>query len=77
MALANDSLGKPTDNAFIEAFNAWFRNECLNEHWFLSLEDAREKVEAWRRDYNAQRPHSALRNLAPEVFAQQAVAAAR
>ncbi len=68
-------LGKPTDNAFIEAFNARFRAECLNEHWFLSLEDAREKAEAWRRDYNAQRPHSALRNLAPEEFARQVAAA--
>jgi putative transposase len=44
--------GKPTDNAFIESFNARFRLECLNEHWFLSLDDAREKIEAWRRDYN-------------------------
>ena len=44
--------GKPTDNAYIESFNGRFRQECLNEHWFLSLDDAREKVEAWRRDYN-------------------------
>ena len=43
--------GKPTDNAFIESFNARFRQECLNEHWFLSLEDAQEKVDAWRRDF--------------------------
>lgn len=48
--------GKPTDNAYIESFNARFRLECLNEHWFLSMEDAREKVEAWRRDYNECRP---------------------
>jgi len=44
--------GKPTDNAFIESFNGKFRAECLNAHWFMSLEDAREKMESWRRDYN-------------------------
>jgi putative transposase len=49
--------GKPTDNAFIEAFDGRLREECLNENWFLSLEDAREKVEAWREEYNRQRPH--------------------
>ena len=52
--------GKPTDNAFIEAFNGRFRVECLNAHWFLTLADAREKLEAWRRDYNEVRPHSAI-----------------
>ena len=52
--------GKPTDNAFIEAFNSKFRQECLNAHWFLTLEDAREKLETWRRDYNEVRPHSAI-----------------
>lgn len=52
--------GKPTDNAFIEAFNGRLRAECLNAHWFLSLDDAREKLEAWRRDYNEQRPHGAI-----------------
>ena len=60
--------GKPTDNAFIESFNGRFRQECLNENWFLSLEDAREKAEAWREEYNKQRPHSALGNLSPEEF---------
>ena len=60
--------GKPTDNAFIEAFNGRLREECLNENWFLSLEDAREKVEAWRQEYNRQRPHSSLGNLSPEEF---------
>ena len=63
--------GKPTDNAYIESFNGRFRQECLNEHWFLSLDDAREKVEAWRRDYNEQRPHSALGNATPEEYAAQ------
>jgi len=61
--------GKPTDNAFIESFNGSVRAECLNENWFLSLEDAQEKIEAWRNDYNNHRPHSALCNLAPREFA--------
>ena len=60
--------GKPTDNAFIEAFNGRLRDECLNENWFLSLEDAREKVRSWRKEYNRWRPHSALCNLSPEEF---------
>jgi putative transposase len=64
--------GKPTDNAFIEAFNARVRQECLNENWFLSLEDAREKVAAWRRHYNTERPHGALGNLPPAAFARAA-----
>jgi putative transposase len=62
------SPGKPTDNAYIESFNSRFRQECLNQHWFLSLEDARIKIEAWRREYNSHRPHSALGNLTPEEF---------
>ena len=66
--------GKPTDNAMIEAFNARLRAECLNESWFLSLEDAREKIEGWRWHYNGERPHSALGNLAPETFALVATA---
>lgn len=57
--------GKPTDNAFIEAFNGRFRAECLNSHWFMSLEDAAEKLEAWRRDYNEERPHSAIGHKVP------------
>jgi putative transposase len=61
--------GKPTDNAYIESFNARFRLECLNEHWFMSMEDAREKVEEWRRDYNQNRPHSSLGNVPPEEYA--------
>ena len=60
--------GKPTDNAFIEVFNGRLREECLNENWFLSLEDAVEKVETWRKEYNKWRPHSALSNLSPEEF---------
>ena len=57
--------GKPTDSAFAEAFNSRVRAECLNAHWFMSLEDAREKCEAWRRDYNEVRPHSAIGNKPP------------
>lgn len=60
--------GKPTDNAFIESFNGKFRAECLNAHWFLGLEDAREKLEAWRRDYNELRPHSAIGNNTPAAL---------
>ena len=57
--------GKPTDNAFIESFNGKFRQECLNAHWFMGLDDARAKMEAWRRDYNEVRPHSALGQKTP------------
>jgi len=60
--------GKPTDNALIEAFNGRFREECLNESWFLLLEDAREKVEEWRQYYNRERPHDLLGNLPPVEF---------
>jgi transposase InsO family protein len=52
--------GKPTQNAFIESFNGKFRDECLNQNWFLDLRDARDRIEAWRLDYNAVRPHSSL-----------------
>ena len=57
--------GKPTDNAFIESLNGKFRAECLNANWFLSLDEARSKCEAWRRDYNEVRPHSAIGNEVP------------
>ncbi len=57
--------GKPTDNAFIDAFNGRFRVECLNQHWFMSLEDARQKMEAWRRYYDEERPHGAIGQKAP------------
>lgn len=57
--------GKPTDNAFTEAINGRFRAECLNSHCFLSLEDAAEKSEAWRRDHNERRPHSAIGHKVP------------
>ena len=57
--------GKPTDNAFIEAFNGRFRTECLNSHWFLTLDDARQKMEDWRNYYNEVRPHGAIGNKPP------------
>ena len=60
------------DNAYIEAFNARFRAECLNASWFLSMADARERIETWRLDYNEQRPHTALGNLTPKAFSDQA-----
>lgn len=60
--------GKPTDNALVEPFNGSLRDECLNVHWFLSLEDAQEMIECWRQEYNQQRPHPSLNNLAPEEF---------
>ena len=61
--------GKPQQNAFVESFNGRFRDECLNEHWFLNLDDARGIIEAWRIDYNAERPHSALAYKTPKEFA--------
>jgi putative transposase len=61
--------GKPTQNAFIESFNGRFRDECLNQHWFLDLADARQIIEAWRIDYNSSRPHSALGYATPQEFA--------
>lgn len=63
--------GKPQENGFIESFNGKFRDECLSEHWFLSLEDARRTIEEWRIDYNENRPHSSLGNLTPKEFADQ------
>lgn len=64
--------GKPTDNAFIEAFNANLRAECLNASWFLSMSDAADRIEEWRTDYNEHRPHTSLGNLTPRQFANQA-----
>ena len=61
--------GKPTQNAYIESFNGKFRDECLNEHWFRSLPEARTVVTSWRQDYNETRPHSALGYQTPAEFA--------
>lgn len=64
--------GKPTDNCHIETFNGSFRDECLNLHWFETLEEAKVIIEAWRRDYNESRPHSTLNDLSPAEFARRA-----
>ena len=61
--------GKPIQNAFVESFNGRLRDECLNEHAFSSLAEARRIIEAWRIDYNTVRPHSSLGGLAPSMFA--------
>jgi putative transposase len=62
--------GKPIENAFVESFNGKFRDECLNENWFLDLNDARRKIERWRLDYNSERPHSSLGQRTPNEFAR-------
>lgn len=64
--------GKPVQNAYIESFNSKLRDECLNEHWFCNLNEAKERIEAWRQDYNTVRPHSALGDLSPEEFVRSA-----
>lgn len=71
--------GKPVENSYIESFNGRLRDECLNVEVFFALADVREKLESWRQDYNQVRPHSALADRAPEVFArawQQALSSA-
>jgi putative transposase len=63
--------GRPMENSYVESFNGRFRDECLNENWFSSLADAREKIEQWRQDYNEARPHSSLQYRTPMEFASQ------
>ncbi|KAB7537624.1 integrase core domain-containing protein, partial [Klebsiella pneumoniae] len=60
--------GKPADNPFIESFNGSLRDECLNIHWFLSLKDAQDKLDNWRREYNHERTHSSLNDMTPAEF---------
>jgi putative transposase len=60
--------GKPVENAYAESFNGRFRDECLNEHWFQNLLEARRIIEEWRNDYNDYRPHGSLGNLTPTEF---------
>ncbi|WP_157003259.1 IS3 family transposase [Ralstonia sp. A12] len=62
--------GRPVENAYIESFNGRFRDECLNEHWFVSMRHARRLIEEWRIEYNTERPHSSLGYLTPAQFAQ-------
>lgn len=64
--------GKPTQNAFVESLNGKFRNECLNQHWFRSIDEARYEINQWRNHYNNKRPHSSLNYLSPVAFAHQA-----
>jgi putative transposase len=64
--------GKPTQNAFVESLNGKFRNECLNRHWFRTMEEARAEIMAWQYQYNNVRPHSALNYLPPVAFAEKA-----
>ena len=71
VALDFSEPGKPTDNAFIESLNGRVREECLNRHWFVCLDDARSKTAWWREDYDEERPHSAVGNLAPGEFARK------
>ena len=60
--------GTPSDNPFIESFNATVRRECLSQHWFLDLEDAQRTLDQWREDYNNTRPHTSLTKLTPTDF---------
>ncbi|WP_161782494.1 integrase core domain-containing protein [Erythrobacter litoralis] len=66
------ALGEPADNVFIEAFKSKPRSECLNAHWLLSPENTCEKLDAWRRHFNKERPHSAIGNTPPIMLAKSA-----
>ena len=66
-------LRKPTDDIFIESYDAWVRQECLNQHWFLSISDARLKINWWRKYYDEDRPHSMLCYLTPNEYAEKQV----
>ena len=63
--------GKPNQNAYVESFNGRFRDDCLNEHWFISLAHAQVVIETWRREYNEERPKKALGGLTPAAYAKQ------
>jgi putative transposase len=62
--------GRPMQNGHIESFNGRLRDECLNANWFHNLADARRKIEAWRDEYNSERPHSSLGYRTPNEFAE-------
>ncbi len=68
VALGFSRPGKPTDNAFAEAFNGKVRAECIDQNWFLPVKDARPKCEAYRHEYNNERPHSSIGNMTPSEF---------
>ena len=63
--------GKPMQNPYIESFNGKFRDECLNQHWFMNVVEAKQIIESWRREYNEVRPHSSLANVPPAEFARR------
>lgn len=69
--LSYSSPGKPTDNAYIENFNSTFRDDCLNQHWFSNLREARQVIETWQGEYNEIRPHSTLGYCTPNEFAEK------
>jgi len=69
--------GHPNENAYIESFNGKFRDECLNEHWFVTMAQARRVIENWRVEYNTERPHSSLGDLTPEEYADRRIEARR
>jgi putative transposase len=69
--------GKPVENAYIESFNGKFRDECLNEHWFVNIAHARRVIESWRIEYNTERPHSSLGDRTPAEYAALATEAYR
>ncbi len=69
------ALGKPMRNGFVESFNGRLRDECLNEHLFISYRHAREIIEDWRDDYNLNRPHTSLDGLTSNEFAPRSQAA--
>jgi len=63
--------GKPMQNPYIESFNGKFRDECLNQHWFSNVMEAKQIIESWRQEYNEVRPHSSLENVPPAEFARR------
>lgn len=71
LALRLIEPGKPNQNAYVESFNGRLRDECLNEHWFVSLAHVRTEIEAWRREYNDERPKKSLGGLTPTQYAKQ------
>jgi len=63
--------GKPVENVYVESFNGKFRDECLNEHWFITMAQARRTIKIWRQEYNEERSHSSLGDLTPARFAAE------
>ena len=74
LVTAHQRLPKPNQNAYIDSFNGRFRDECLNEHWFTTLAHAQALIEAWRCEYNEERPKKGLGGLTPALYAKQLAA---